>query len=783
MTATPTRTPRMLGQAIKRREDPRLITGAGAYLDDLTLPGTLYLALVRSPHGHARVKQIDTLAARQAPGVVAVVTATDIAGATTGPLPYEFTWDAFQDVHDPPRYPLATDKVRYVGDPVAAIVADTRYGARDAAALVEVEYEPLPAVVDPEKALEPGAPLLFEEFGTNLGHTQVREAGDVDGAFATAERVVNLRVNNQRVIPLPMEPRGSLTTYRTGGGGELGELTMWVTTQNVHGLRSRLAPLLGLPENRVRVIVPDMGGGFGNRADVSPEDTLAAIMAMRLERPVKFVETRAESFQAAMHGRGQLDEVEAAVASDGRISAIKVRAICDIGAYNQYLSPIMGMLTGVMLPGNYDIPNVRYELLGVYTNKTPVGAYRGAGRPEATYLLECLIDQVAHQLNLDPAEVRRINFLGRDRFPHTTPFGTSYDSGDYVKALDRCLELSGYQQLRAEQVAKRARGELMGIGLAAYVEICGFGPWEHATVRVEPSGKISAYTGTSPHGQGTQTSLAQILADELGVPMDDIVVRFGDTATVAAGNGTGGSRSAVMGGSAMLITATQVREKAVRIAAHLLEAAPDDVELADGLFGVRGAPDRSATLSQIAAAAYAGNVPAGDEPGLQAGRFFKADGETYPFGVHLAVVDIDPETGRTALRRFVAVDDCGPVINPMLVDGQRHGGIAQGAAQALFEEVVYDNDGQLITGSLGDYAIPTAHDLPNFELDRTETPSPRNPLGVKGIGEAGTIGSTPAVRNAVLDALLPLGITDFDMPASAHRVWQAVEAAKQEPRR
>jgi carbon-monoxide dehydrogenase large subunit len=768
------KTPRMLGQPIKRREDPRFITGTGTYLDDVTLPGTLHLVVVRSPYGHARVTSIDTEAARNAPGVVAVVTAKDIEGATTGPQPYEFGWEPFQDVKDPPRYPLATDKVRYVGDPVVGVLAETRYAARDAAALVEVEYEPLPAVVDPEKALEPGAPLLFEEFGTNLGHTQLREAGDVEAAFQAADRVVKLRVNNQRVLPSPMETRGSVSVWRPGRPGDPGELTMWCTTQNVHGLRTRLAPLLGLADNKVRVIVPDMGGGFGNRADVSPEDTLGAILAMRLNRPVKYQETRSESCQAAMHGRGQTDYVEAAVTNDGRVTAIKVKAICDIGAYYQYLSPIMGMLTGVMLPGNYDIKNIRFELQGVFTNKTPVGAYRGAGRPEATYLLECLMDKVAHELGKDPAEIRRTNFIPKFEEPHVTVFGTSYDNGDYAKALDKALEVSGYQQLRQEQAEKRARGEIMGIGLAAYVEICGFGPWEHATVRVEPSGTITAYTGMSPHGQGTQTSLAQIIADELGVDIDSIVVNYGDTATTPTGNGTGGSRGAVMGGSSMLIAGTQVKEKAIRIAAHLLEASADDVELADGTWSVKGT-DKSVTLGQISAAAYGGNVPEGDEPGLEATRFFKAEGETYPFGVHIAVVDVDGDTGRVTLRRFIAVDDVGNVINPMLLDGQRHGGIAQGAAQALFEEVVYDDDGQLITGTFGDYAMPTAHMLPMFELDRTVTPSPRNPLGVKGIGEAGTIGSTPAVRNAVLDALLALGITDFDMPATSVKVWKAIQ--------
>jgi carbon-monoxide dehydrogenase large subunit len=775
--ATSIKTPRMLGQPIKRQEDPRLITGAGQFLDDLAIPGVLHMAVVRSPYGHAKINGIDTAEALKMPGVVAVLTAKDIEGETTGPLPYEFGWQPFENVNDFKRGPLATDKVRYVGDPVAVVIADSRYHAVDAVGVVEVDYDPLPAAVDPEKALEPGAPLLFEESGTNLGHTQTKTAGDVDAAFAQADKIVKIRVVNQRVIPAPMETRGTIALWRPDGAGSTGELTVYETTQGVHGLRKALAPLLGYPENKVRVIVPDMGGGFGNRTDCAPETVMACIAAKRLQVPVKYQETRTESNQAAMHGRGQLDVVEAAVKSDGKVLGLKVSAICDIGAYNQFLSPIMGMLTGVMIPGNYDIPNLLYELKGVYTNKTPVGAYRGAGRPEATYLLECAMDAVAHELGLDPAEVRRKNFISKDSFPHTTPFGTNYDTGDYALALDRALEFAGYKSLREEQQKAQAEGKMMGVGLAAYVEICGFGPWEQATVRVDPSGKIRAYTGVSPHGQGTATSLAQIIAEDIGVSMDDIIVIHGDTAQVAAGNGTGGSRGIVQGGSSMLMASNQVRDKAVRIAAHLLEAAPDDIEVTGAGFSVKGAEDRVKTLAEISGAAYGGNVPEGDEPGLEATRFFTASGETFPFGIHIAVVDIDKETGRTTLRRMICVDDCGTVVNPLLLDGQRHGGIAQGAAQALCEEVVYDDEGQLLTSTFGDYAMPTAHTLPMFELDRTETLSPRNPLGAKGIGEAGTIGSTPAVRSAVLDALKFAGVKSFDMPATSVRVWRALQEA------
>jgi aerobic carbon-monoxide dehydrogenase large subunit len=764
--------PKLMGQPVKRREDPRLITGSSQYVDDIQLPGMLYMTVVRSPYGHAKVNSIDTAEALKVPGVVAVYTAADLEGATTGPMPYEFGFEPFQNVKNMERRPLATDKVRYVGDPVAVVLADDRYVSRDAAALVEVDYEPLPAVVDPEKALEDGSPLLYEEFGTNLGHTQSLSHGDVDGAFASADKIVTLKLVNQRVLPVALETRGCLADWRPARPGDAGELTMWTSTQIPHAVKTKLSALLAIDENKVRVIAPEVGGGFGNKVDVSPEEALVAIAAMRTGRPVKWSETRSENFQAAMHGRGQVDIVEAAAKSDGRITGLKVTAICDIGGYYQYLSPVMGMLTGLMLPGPYDIENIQFELKGVLTNKTPVGAYRGAGRPEATYLLECTVDKVAHEMGLDPAEVRRVNFIPPDKFPYKTPFGANYDTGEYVKALDKALEVSGYAQLRDEQKRARDEGRIVGIGIGAYVEICGFGPWESATVRVEPTGKVMVHTGTSPHGQGTETAMAQIVADHLGIGIDDIVVLHGDTAMTQTGVGTFGSRGAAVGGGATKNAALTVQEKAIRIAAHALESATDDIEISPEGFGVRGVEDKKITLAQIAARAYGGNVPAGDEPGLEATRFFKPDDSVFPFGVHIAQVEIDKETGRVTFQKFVAVDDVGNVINPLLLDGQRHGGIVQGVAQALCEEVVYDEDGQLVSGTLSDYALPTAHILPMFELDRTTTLTDRNPLGVKGVGEAGTIGSTPTLHNAVLDALLPLGITDLDMPATSVKVWK-----------
>jgi aerobic carbon-monoxide dehydrogenase large subunit len=768
--------PKYMGQRIRRREDPRLITGSATYVDDLKLPGTLYMGVLRSPYAHARITRIDVERARGLPNVVAAITADDIADVLTSPMPVEVSMKLFAESHLPRRGPLATDKVRCVGDAVAVIVATDRYTAKDALEAIEVEYETLPAVTDPERALAEGAPLLYEEFGTNQATHSVQTGGDLDAAFAQADRIVTLRLVNQRVFPTAMEPRCAAADYHAGTN----TLTLWASTQIPHSLRTQLAGLLGLPENQVRVIAPEVGGGFGNKIDVAPEEVLAAVLAMRTGRPVKWIEERRENFLAAKHGRDQIDYLEAAVKQDGTIAGLKVRTIADLGAWYQFDTPLIAVLTSMVLPGPYKVPAVSYELTQAFTNKTPVGAYRGAGRPEATYLMECLIEKVADELGLDPADVRRKNFIPPEAFPYTTPMKTSYDSGEYARALDRALELAGYADLRKQQAEALRQGRLMGIGLSAYLEICSFGPWESATVRVEAGGQVTAYTGTSPHGQGGETSMAQIVADLLGVRPEEIVVHHGDTASTPTGIGTMGSRSAAVGGSAMLLAGQQVRAKAVRIAAHLMEASPEDVTLEAGRWTVQGAPQKAIGLKEIAAAAYGGKVPTTDEPGLEATRFFNqpVGQETFPFGIHLAVVEVDSDTGRVTLQRYVAVDDVGPVINPMIVDGQRHGGIAQGAAQALLEEVVYDETGQLVTGSLMDYAIPTAHMLPDFELDRTETPSPRNPLGVKGVGEAGTIGSTPAVRNAVLDALSQVGIRDIDMPCTAPKVWRLLQEAK-----
>jgi len=762
-------TPNMLGLPIKRGEDPRLVSGSGAYLEDLALPGLVHLVFARSPHAHARIGRIDTTAARQMPGVLAVITAADVDATLPTDLPGD--WPPFEENHPPPNKILARGKVRYVGDPVVAVVATSRAQAYDAIDALEIEYEPLPAVSDAEMALAPDAPLLYEEFGTNRAHRMVKSGGDVEAAFSRPDvKIVKGRFDNPRVLPVPMETRGAAASYDPGTS----ELTFWASTQFPHTMRTKLAQILDLSETSVRVIAPDVGGGFGAKIEFTTEDVLTAHLAMRLRRPVRWVELRRENFLNMVHGRGQTDYVEAAVTSDGEIVGLKVHAIADLGGKYTFNTPAIATLTALVLPGPYRTRNIEFVLEGVYTNKTPVGAYRGAGRPEATYLVERIVDVVADELGIDPAEVRRKNFIASSDFPYITPMGTSYDTGDYDPALSKVLAMAGYEELRRKQAAWRddPTRPLIGIGVSAYLEICAFGPWESATVRVEPSGKVTLLAGTSPHGQGHVTPFRQIVADQLGVPLDNIRVLFNDTARVPTGVGTFGSRSAAVGGSAVLGASERVREKVIRIAADALEASPSDVEISQGRIGVKGVPDRSTTLDAIAARAYSGRVPDGDEPGLEANRFFKPDGETFPFGMHVAVVEVDRETGRVSLVRYLAVDDCGRVLNPMMVDGQRHGGIVQGVGQALFEEARYDESGQFTTSTLGDYALPRAADLPEFELDRTVTPTPRNPLGAKGIGEAGTIGSTPAIVNAVVDALSHFGVNHVDMPARPERIWR-----------
>lgn len=778
---------RLFGASIKRREDPRLITGQGHFVDDLSLPGMVYMALLRSPHAHARLRAVRAEAARALPGVYAVFTGSDLQGKV-GDLPCGWV---LPDIKMPPHHPVAVDKVRHVGDVVAVVLADSRETARDALEAIDVDYEVLPAVVDEEKALAPDAPLVHDELGTNVSFTWSIGSGDVDQALKSADRVLRLRIVNQRLIPNAMEPRAVVANWSPAQE----ELTLWTSSQVPHLVRLLLALTTGMPEQKIRVIAPDVGGGFGSKLYLYAEEMLAACLAKLTGRPIKWTEERRENYVATTHGRACTQDVEIACLNDGTITGLRVHNIANLGAYLSTFAPgIPTVLFGVMLSGAYKIPNIACRVDGVFTNTVPVDAYRGAGRPEAAHLVERVVDLVADATGIDPAEVRRRNFIPPDAFPYTTATGVTYDSGDYAKALDKALEVVGYEQLRKEQAERRQRGDRvqLGIGISSYVEICGMAPsqvlgavggqaggWESATVRVHPTGKVTVLTGSSAHGQGHETTFAQIVADQLGIPIEDVDVIHGDTAKVQFGIGTFGSRSTPVGGTAIYQSVEKIKAKAARIAAHLLEVAPEDIEYVDGRLQVKGAPDRFKTFQEIALMAFlAHNFPKDLEPGLEATTFFDPSNFTWPFGTHVCVTEVDTETGQIAVRRYVAVDDCGRVINPMIVDGQVHGGVAQGLAQALYEEGVYDENGQLVSGSLMDYAVPTAKQVPALETYHTVTPSPVNPMGVKGIGEAGTIGASAAVVNSVVDALSHLGITHLDMPLRPERVWRAIQAAQ-----
>ncbi|HEY7908438.1 MAG TPA: molybdopterin cofactor-binding domain-containing protein [Thermomicrobiales bacterium] len=772
--------PKLVGERIKRREDPRLVAGTSTYVDDMKLNGMLYCGIVRSVYGHAKIKSIDTEAARQHPGVFAVITGEDLKASGVGTMPVAHRFG--EGLKVPPRYPLAVGEVNFAGEAVAAVVATDRYVARDAVDLVNVEYEPLPVVVDVDAAYA-GGPFVHEEFGTNVAFEWAINS-ETGTPMDDAEVKVSQRIEQQRLAPVPMEGRAVLADYDKGKKS----LTLFTSTQIPHLLRTFLSLLIGLPENHVRVVAPEVGGGFGMKLNVYPEEGIAAALSMKLGKPIKWIESRAENMSGSIHGRGQVQYVDVGATKEGKITALHVHILADLGAYHQLLTPVIPTLTGLMLTGPYTIANLQCTVHGIFTNKVPTDAYRGAGRPEATYLIERVCDLVAHATGVDPIEVRRRNFIDADKFPYTTAVGLAYDSGNYQGALEKALEHIQYDAFRAEQAEARKNGKYLGIGFSTYVEVCGMGPsaampagfgWESCTVRVDPTGKVTVTTGASPHGQGQETTFAQITAEELGVGVDDVLINHGDTAGSPYGVGTFGSRGTAVGGAAMMLAIEKVQEKAKRIAAHMLEASVDDITFENGKFGVKGAPDRSKSLGEIAWIAYtADTIPASIEPGLEATSFFEPPNFTYPFGTHIAFVEVDAESGEVALKRYVAVDDCGRVINPMIVDGQVHGGLAQGIAQALFEEVVYDDEGQLITGSLMDYALPTARGLPSFELDHTTTPSPVNPLGVKGVGEAGTIGSTPAIVNAVVDALAPFGVTHIDMPLRGEKLWRLMHEGK-----
>lgn len=777
----------LFGSGIRRREDPRLLTGRATYTDDVKLPGMTHLAILRSPYAHARINRVDTRAARKAPGVLAVYTGADLRERV---IPVPCAWNVPGcDLKIPPHPVLAHGKVRYVGDGVAMVVAESREAARDAIDLIEVDYESLAAVVNPEEATRPGAPELHEGVPRNIAFTWKVAGGDADKAFAEAPVKVKLRILQPRLQPTAMEPRAAVASYNGGTG----QLTLWVTSQNPHIHRFLISVMLKLPEHRVRVIAPEVGGGFGSKIPVYADEALASLASMDLGRPVKWTEDRSENYKATIHGRDHVEYVELCGSKDGKITGLRTKVYAGLGGYASTASiGVPTILHGLIYPGPYTIPNVLGTIYGVYTSTTPVDAYRGAGRPEATYLLERLVDQFARACGKDPVVVRRKNLIPADKFPYSTATGLSYDSGNYQGALDKALSMIGYEAFREEQKKARKAGRYLGIGVTTYCEICGLGPsqvagavgfggglYESALVRVYPTGMVRVYVGVKPHGQGEETTFAQVVADELGLPIENVEIVAGDTECTPQGWGTYGSRTTAVGGPAVLLATRKVRDKAKRIAAHLLEVADEDLEWKDGKFQVKGSPSRSKSFAEAALMAnVAWNMPAGEEPGLEASAFFDPTNFVYPFGTHIATVEVSAETGQVSILRYVAVDDCGPQINPMIVQGQVHGGVIQGIGEALQEVAVYDDDGQLLSGTMMDYAVPRASQMPKLETAYTVTPSPVNPLGVKGVGETGTIASAATVVNAVCDALSPLGITHIDKPLTAARVWAAMQQAK-----
>ncbi len=776
MATTITKTETLVGKRIRRREDPRLITGTATYLDDIKVPGMHHAIVVRSPHAAAKIKGIDSKAAAAVPGVVAIFTGADVA--QLGAVPCAASLPGLRVPH---HHLLAQDRVYYVGHPVAVVVAADRYIARDAADLVEVDYDVLPAVADPEKAIAAGAPPVHPEWPDNVAFTFHQEGGDVEAAFRDAEVVVKQRITSQRLIPTAMETRGVVAEWR---GGEK-SMTMYSSTQIPHLMRTMVAGILGMPENLLRVITPEVGGGFGSKLNVYAEEALMCFIAKKIGKPVKWVESRRENFTCTIHGRGHVDYFELAAKRDGTMLGLKLKLIQDLGSYHQLLTPAIPTLSVLMMPGLYRFKNISADIVGAFTNCVPTDAYRGAGRPEATHGIERMVDILAAELKMDPVEIRRKNFVGNDEFPFPTATGLSYDSGNYGAPLDAALEQVNYAELRKEQAAARAAGKLMGIGMSTYGEICAMGPspalpaggWESATVKIEPTGKVTIMTGCSPHGQGEETTFAQVAADELGCDIDDVLVVHGDTAVVQYGIGTFGSRGTAVGGAALFYALQDLKAKMKKFGAMLLDS--ENVVLSGGSC-VDEASGKSVSFGEMAVAAYhAKRLPANTEPGLVSTHFWEPPNFTFPFGAHIVVTEVDRETGAIDIKRYVAVDDCGKILNPLIVAGQVHGGVAQGLGQALWEEAVYDDTGQLLTGELGDYAIPRALYMPWIESSHTETPSPVNPLGVKGVGEAGTIGCSPAVVNSVVDALSPLGVRHIDMPLTPQKIWKLIQQGGQ----
>lgn len=776
-TTTPT-TKGFVGKRVRRTEDPRLITGTATYVDDVTRPGMLYAAVLRSPYASAKISSIAIEKAASLPGVSAVYTGEDVKAV--GPVPCAGSMPTLRVPH---HKILAQDRVYYVGHPVAAVVASDRYVAQDAVDQIEVEYEPTECVADPEKALESDAVRVHPEYDDNVAFTFHAEGGDTDAAFAAADVVVSERVTVPRLAPSPMETRGVVAEYDEGTE----ELLVYSSTQIPHLLKTQLAVQLSLPENHVRVIAPEVGGGFGSKCNVWAEEALTCFAAMDLKQPIKWIENRRESINVVAHGRGHVDHLEMAASKDGTITALRFKILQDIGGHHQLLTPIIPTLAVIMIPGLYKIKNFTADLTGVFTNLPPTDLYRGAGRPEATYVLERVVDKLADKLEMDPAELRLKNFPAADEFPFETATGLSYDSGDYAKAFNIALENVGYDSFLKKQEKARSEGRLLGLGISTYGEVCAFGPspalpaggWESATVRVEATGKVTVMSGASPHGQGGETAYSQLAADALGVPMEDVVVIHGDTGKVHWGVGTFGSRGTAIGGTAVHLALEDIVAKGKKYAAHILNASPDSIQFDQGVFSSNEVEEKLTFQELALEAAVAQKLPPDTEPGLSATRFFEPPNFAFPFGAHICTVEVDGDTGQVEILRYIAVDDIGNVINPMLVDGQLHGGVAQGLGPAFLEEVVFSEDGQLLTGTFMDYAIPKAKDMPWIESERTVTPSPVNPLGAKGVGEAGTIGSLPAFVNAVVDALSHMGVEHIDIPMTPQKVWNLINERSQ----
>ena len=777
-----------VGASMKRREDPRFIQGKGSYVANVTLPGMAYLALKRSPYGHAKITKINTKKAAALKGVIAVFVGQDLIDGGVGKLPCG--WNV-PNIKVPAHWPLTPDKVRHVGDGVACVVAESAYIAADAVDLIDVDYEPLPAVVDAKKATEAGATLVHDDVPGNVSYTwAIGDKPAMEEAFKTADKVVELdNLINQRLIPTAMEPRACAAQWNAATE----DMTVWTTSQNPSPIRLLLSAFtLGIPEHKLRVISPDVGGGFGSKIFHYPEEVIVPWVARKINRPVKWVSTRTEASMTDAHGRDHVTRARVAFKNDGTITGFHVQTWANQGAYISTFAPLIP--TALYLPllsGLYKVKGIWGEMWGTLTNTVPVDAYRGAGRPEASYVLERLVDLAARELNMDPLEIRRKNLIQKSDFPYQTPVAFQYDSGDYQALLDKLEQMSNYKKMRADQAEARKKGKIVGIGLAGCIEASGPAPsavagslgsavgfWESAKIRVHPTGKVQLFTGSHSHGQGHETTFAQVVADELGVKIEDVEVVHGDTALIPFGMGSYGSRSISVGGSAIVRAAEKLRKKALKIAAHQLEAAEDDLvyDQENGKIYVKGSPNKSKGFGEVAFAAYtAHNLPAGLEPGFEETHFYDPANFTFPNSAHLAQVEIDPDTGEVTIQRYVAVDDVGKVINPLIVDAQLVGGVAQGVGQALTEQGVYDENGQLLTANLMEYAMPHAHMFPMIETARNETPSPHNPLGVKGAGEMGTIAATVTVANAVMDALAPMGVRHIELPLTPEKVWKAMQ--------